>query len=68
MSARVTVRWGLWSRRLREWYNPGTPELGYATREQAEKDLPLAKRDYPRGQWVVVEMPEDGSPPRVGTA
>jgi hypothetical protein len=69
MSAQtVTRQWGVWSRRLREWFNPGTPTLGFPSREEAERALVQAKRQYPRGDWVVAEIPEDGTAPRLETA
>lgn len=69
MSAQTVARqWGVWSRRLREWFNPGTPTLGFSSREEAARALVQAKRQYPRGDWVVAQIPEDGSAPNLGAS
>ena len=47
--------WGLWNGRLNEWFNPGTRKPFYPTKEDAERMVPLARRQYSMGKWELRE-------------
>lgn len=56
--------WGLWNAALKDWFNPGTSRPWYPTREAAARAIPNARRQWPRGAWVVLPFPavEDAAP------
>ena len=51
--------WGLWNSHLLGWFNPGTRKPYFRTRAAAERMIPLAQRQYPRGVWAVRPYPQD---------
>jgi hypothetical protein len=55
--------WGLWNATLREWFNPGTTRPYFQSRNDAERVMPLARRQWALGTWVVAPYPlVDGNP------
>jgi hypothetical protein len=55
--------WGLWNARIADWFNPGGRVPHFRTREEAERLIPLAKRQYPFGRWEARRYrPEQASP------
>jgi hypothetical protein len=52
--------WGLWNDALGEWFNPGTRKPYFNTRDEAERRVPIALRQYAFGKWVIREYPLDG--------
>ena len=51
--------WGLWNGWLRDWFNPGTRNAYFLTEAAAQRMIPLAQRQYARGEWVVRSYPQD---------
>ena len=51
--------WGLWNSALEEWWNPGTRQPYFISRDQAHHMLPLVLRQYGYGHWEVREYPLD---------
>jgi hypothetical protein len=47
--------WGLWNERLTEWFNPGDRRPFARSREEVERLIPLARRQYPFGTWEIRE-------------
>jgi hypothetical protein len=52
--------WGLWNERLTEWFNPGNRRPFFRSREEVERLIPLAKRQYPFGTWEIREFVPEG--------
>lgn len=51
--------WGLWNARVRDWFNTGGRTPHFKTREEAERLVPLAMRQYPFGKWEPREYRAD---------
>jgi len=51
--------WGLWNDHLQDWFNPGAQKPYFLTRRAAERMIPRAQRQYPRGVWTVQPYPQD---------
>jgi hypothetical protein len=49
--------YGLWNTLIGEWFNPGTREPFFPSREAALRMLPNAIRQYAMGKWEVREYP-----------
>lgn len=58
--------WGLWNERLKDWFNPGTSRPWFPSREAAERAIPNARRQWPRGSWVVAPFPASEDPTAPG--
>ena len=58
----AVLGWGLWNPRLTEWFNPGGKRPYVKTREEAERMVRAAMRQYPVGTWEPREyLAEDDS-------
>lgn len=51
--------WGLWNEQVGDWFNPGGRAPYFRTREEAERFIPVARRQYAFGTWEVREYPRD---------
>ena len=52
----AVLGWGLWNQLLTEWFNPGGKRPYVKTREEAERMLRAAVRQYPMGKWELREF------------
>jgi hypothetical protein len=58
----AVLGWGLWNPRLTEWFNPGGKRPYVKSREEAERMIQSALRQYPVGTWEPREyLAEDDS-------
>jgi len=49
--------WGLWNDYLDDWFNPGTRQPFWRTKDEAARVVPKAQRQYPMGRWEIREYP-----------
>ena len=52
----AVLGWGLWNQLLTEWFNPGGKRPYVKTREEAERMVRAAVRQYPMGKWELREF------------